>query len=36
LIVSSPAEQEIEFFFELVPEGALTPHSTDCSRGINC
>src|SRR3984893_9674490 len=24
-IVSSPAEQEIEFFFELVPEGALTP-----------
>ena len=24
-IVSSPAENEIEFFFELVPEGALTP-----------
>ena len=24
-IVSSPAEQEVEFFFELVPEGALTP-----------
>jgi ferredoxin/flavodoxin---NADP+ reductase len=24
-IVSSPAEEEIEFFFELVPEGALTP-----------
>jgi len=24
-IVSSPAEDEIEFFFELVPEGALTP-----------
>ena len=24
-IVSSPAEKEIEFFFELVPEGALTP-----------
>jgi ferredoxin--NADP+ reductase len=25
-IVSSPAENEIEFFVELVPEGALTPH----------
>ena len=24
-IVSSPAEEEVEFFFELVPEGALTP-----------
>ena len=24
-IVSSPAEPEVEFFFELVPEGALTP-----------
>ena len=24
-IVSSPAEEELEFFFELVPEGALTP-----------
>jgi ferredoxin--NADP+ reductase len=24
-IVSSPTEKEIEFFFELVPEGALTP-----------
>jgi ferredoxin--NADP+ reductase len=24
-IVSSPSEDEIEFFFELVPEGALTP-----------
>jgi ferredoxin/flavodoxin---NADP+ reductase len=24
-IVSSPAEEEIEFFFELVPHGALTP-----------
>jgi ferredoxin/flavodoxin---NADP+ reductase len=24
-IVSSPAESELEFFFELVPEGALTP-----------
>ncbi len=24
-IVSSPSESEIEFFFELVPEGALTP-----------
>jgi ferredoxin--NADP+ reductase len=24
-IASSPAESEIEFFFELVPEGALTP-----------
>jgi ferredoxin/flavodoxin---NADP+ reductase len=24
-IVSSPAEEEIEFFFELVPAGALTP-----------
>src|SRR5580765_356655 len=25
-IASSPAEDEVEFFFELVPEGALTPH----------
>jgi ferredoxin/flavodoxin---NADP+ reductase len=25
-IVSSPYENEIEFFFELVPEGELTPH----------
>jgi ferredoxin--NADP+ reductase len=25
-IASSPAEDELEFFFELVPEGALTPH----------
>src|SRR5258708_38453864 len=24
-IVSSPLEQEIEFFFELVPQGELTP-----------
>ena len=24
-IASSPAEDEVEFFFELVPEGALTP-----------
>lgn len=24
-IVSSPAEDEVEFFFELVPDGALTP-----------
>ena len=24
-IASSPTEDEIEFFFELVPEGALTP-----------
>src|ERR1700719_1583313 len=24
-IVSSPSENEVEFFFELVPEGALTP-----------
>jgi len=24
-IVSAPAEQELEFFFELVPDGALTP-----------
>jgi len=24
-IVSSPSEDEVEFFFELVPEGALTP-----------
>src|SRR6202162_5212594 len=24
-IVSAPFENEIEFFFELVPEGALTP-----------
>ena len=25
-IVSSPYENEIEFFFELVPQGELTPH----------
>ena len=25
-IVSSPYESEIEFFFELVPDGELTPH----------
>jgi ferredoxin/flavodoxin---NADP+ reductase len=25
-IVSSPYEQELEFFFELVPDGKLTPH----------
>ena len=25
-IVSSPYEDEIEFFFELVPQGELTPH----------
>ncbi len=25
-IVSSPLEEQIEFFFELVPEGELTPH----------
>ncbi len=25
-IVSSPAEEELEFFFELVPHGSLTPH----------
>src|SRR5579864_7897702 len=24
-IASSPAEDEVEFFFELVPEGAITP-----------
>src|ERR1700733_13206431 len=24
-IVSSPSENEVEFFFELVPQGALTP-----------
>src|SRR5260370_38277664 len=24
-IASSPSEDEVEFFFELVPEGALTP-----------
>jgi ferredoxin--NADP+ reductase len=24
-IVSAPSENEVEFFFELVPEGALTP-----------
>src|SRR5437588_1071455 len=24
-IVSAPSETEVEFFFELVPEGALTP-----------
>jgi ferredoxin--NADP+ reductase len=25
-IVSAPSEEEVEFFVELVPEGALTPH----------
>ncbi len=25
-IVSAPEEEELEFFFELIPEGALTPH----------
>ncbi len=25
-IASSPSEDEVEFFFELVPQGALTPH----------
>ena len=25
-IVSSPYEEELEFFFELVPQGQLTPH----------
>src|SRR4029077_1385638 len=24
-IASSPADEEVEFFFELVPQGALTP-----------
>ncbi len=32
-IVSAPWEQEIEFFFELVPEGALTPHLYKLQRG---
>src|ERR1700681_2473628 len=25
-MVSSPHEEELEFFFELVPQGRLTPH----------
>jgi ferredoxin/flavodoxin---NADP+ reductase len=34
-IVSSPAEGEIEFFFELVPEGALTPRLYKLQPGDN-
>jgi ferredoxin/flavodoxin---NADP+ reductase len=32
-IVSSPLEDEIEFFFELVPGGELTPHLFDAKEG---
>jgi ferredoxin/flavodoxin---NADP+ reductase len=32
-IVSSPIEDEIEFFIELVPEGALTPHLHKLNQG---
>ncbi len=32
-IVSSPLEEEVEFFFELVPEGELTPHIYDAREG---
>jgi ferredoxin/flavodoxin---NADP+ reductase len=32
-IVSSPMEEEIEFFFELVPDGELTPHLYDAKAG---
>src|SRR6266851_3249925 len=32
-IVSSPYEKELEFFFELVPEGATTPPLHDFQRG---
>jgi ferredoxin/flavodoxin---NADP+ reductase len=32
-IVSSPLEDEIEFFFELVPDGELTPHIYDAKEG---
>jgi len=35
-IASSPAEDEVEFFFELVPEGALTPLLHDCNPATNC
>ena len=32
-IVSAPFENEIEFFFELVPEGALTPRLLQAATG---
>lgn len=32
-IVSSPLEEEVEFFFELVPQGKLTPVLHDVTRG---
>ena len=34
-IVSSPLENEIEFFFELVPEGGLTPRLKETQVGEN-
>jgi ferredoxin/flavodoxin---NADP+ reductase len=35
-IVSSPYESELEFFFELVPEGALTPKLYQLQVGDTC
>jgi len=35
-IVSSPYESELEFFFELVPEGALTPKLYQLQIGDTC
>ena len=32
-IVSSPLEDEVEFFFELVPDGELTPHLYEAKAG---
>jgi ferredoxin/flavodoxin---NADP+ reductase len=32
-IVSSPLEEEVEFFFELVPDGELTPHLYGAQEG---
>jgi len=34
-IASSPSEDEVEFFFELVPEGALTPQLHKLHRATN-
>jgi len=35
-IASSPSEDEVEFFFELVPEGALTPKLHKLQPATNC
>jgi len=35
-IASSPSEDEVEFFFELVPNGALTPLLYKLQVGIRC